>query len=290
MQTLPPSIRPERAACGLERLVVENSLGEAVVYLQGAQVMHFAPRGERPLLWAADESHFAPDRKNRGGVPLFWPWFAPVGEKSHLHTGGWVRERAWTLLAASDTTDGATELEFTVAPEKELEYWPATLVPHLRVRVSTTLDLSLTTTNHGDTPVIFEDALHTYFAVSDVRQVVFHGLGGKPYIDYFEDLKRKVEPSGPVRVTEPTCHIHFGESSMAIEDPDWGRRITIAPRGAGASVLWSPGDARAAELKDLGDQWPKMVCLESANCLDARVTLPPGATHTTSVAYGVERI
>ena len=63
MPTLPPSVRLERAACGLERLIVKNAFSEAVVYLQGAQVMHFAPHGEKPLLWAADESYFGPGRK-----------------------------------------------------------------------------------------------------------------------------------------------------------------------------------------------------------------------------------
>src|SRR5262245_21626075 len=102
MPSLPSSLRSERSGCGLERLVVTNTLGEAVIFPQGAQVMHFAPRGEKPMLWAADEKHFAPGRKNRGGVPIFWPWFAPLGDKAHLHTGGWVRERVWTLEAAED--------------------------------------------------------------------------------------------------------------------------------------------------------------------------------------------
>jgi glucose-6-phosphate 1-epimerase len=77
---------------------------------------------------------------------------------------------------------------------------------------------------------------------------------------------------------------------MAIDDLIWGRRITITPQGAGASVLWSPGEDRAAELKDLGSQWTRMVCLESANCMDASIILPPGATHETKVEYGVQRL
>lgn len=285
---LPASTRLETSAAGLERLVVSNAHAEALIYLQGAQVMAFAPRGQQPMLWAADEKFYAKDKKNRGGVPIFWPWFAPVGDKGHLHTGGWVRERPWKLESARDLADGRTALVFTIAPEKELECWPATLAVRYEVTVGAQLALRLATTNRGSQPVVLEEALHTYFAISDIANISFGGLESKPYLDYFRDCQRKVGAPAPFRVNEPSCHIYFTQSCpLTITDGGLKRRILITPTDGNAAVLWSPGDKLAAELQDLGPAWRQMVCLETANCFDAAVTLAPGASHAMGVAYAI---
>lgn len=286
---LSASTRLETSVAGLDRLIVSNAHAEAVIYLQGAQVMHFCAHGQEPLLWAAKEKHFAKGKKNRGGIPIFWPWFAPVGDKAHLHTGGWVRERPWRLESAEDLADGGTRLSFVITPEKKLECWPDTLAVRHEVTVGAQLELRLSTTNQGDKPVVLEEALHTYFSISDIGDVTFGGLENKPYLDFFGGSERKAGVSVPFKVAEPSCHIYFtGSCPMTITDPGMKRRILITPTDGNAAVLWSPGDERAAELKDLGPAWRRMVCLETANCFDAAVTLAPGASHTVGVKYAVE--
>jgi len=288
---LPVSTRLETSAAGLDRLVVSNVHAEAVIYLQGAQVMHFAPHGHKPLFWAADEMFYAKNKKNRGGVPIFWPWFVPVGDKAHLQTGGWVRERVWLLDSARDLSDGRTVLAFTLSPEKELERWPATLQVSYEVTVGAQLELRLTTTNQGSESVVLEEALHSYFAISDISHVSFGGLENKHYLDYYEECARKVERGGPFKVSVPTCRIYYTQSCpMTISDCGLKRRIVITPTEGGAAVLWSAGDARAAELKDLGAAWRQTVCLETANCFDAAITVASGASHAVGVRYGIELI
>ena len=44
-------------------------------------------------------------------------------------------------------------------------------------------------------------------------------------------------------------------------------------------LLWNPWTAKAARLTDLGDVWPGMLCIETANAAENSVTLAPGATH-----------
>jgi hypothetical protein len=55
MERLPDGARLEKGPGGVERLVLEASDGEAFVYLHGAHVAHFAPKGERPVLWMSAE-------------------------------------------------------------------------------------------------------------------------------------------------------------------------------------------------------------------------------------------
>ena len=54
----------------------------------------------------------------------------------------------------------------------------------LRVTFAQTfLEIDLTITNTDPGPFTFEEALHTYLAVSDVRQVSIDGLDGVGYLD-----------------------------------------------------------------------------------------------------------
>ena len=53
MERLPDGARLEKGHGGLERLVLSALDGEAVVYLQGAHVAHFQPRGGNPPRAAA---------------------------------------------------------------------------------------------------------------------------------------------------------------------------------------------------------------------------------------------
>ena len=54
-----------------------------------------------------------------------------------------------------------------------------------------TLSLRLTVQNRAAHPIIFEEALHSYFAVSDITAVAISGLGGTTYIDKTEGARRK---------------------------------------------------------------------------------------------------
>src|SRR5206468_2712115 len=75
--SVPGVVKIESGAGGLPRVAVTSPLADAHVYLHGAHVTHFAARGQKPLLFLSAESHFAPDKPIRGGVPICFPWFGP---------------------------------------------------------------------------------------------------------------------------------------------------------------------------------------------------------------------
>lgn len=269
-------------------LRIQNAHAEALVCLQGAQIMHFQPHGEKPLLWAADPKHWVAGKNLRGGVPVCWPWFGTHQTDKELPMHGWVRQRLWTLLESGDLPDGSTRLLLGIQPETDLAGWPAELEVSMEIIIGKTLRLRLVTRNTGATPARVEDALHTYFAVSDVRNIVIHGVGGRTYIDQFDAMARKEEPAGAVRIAAPTCRIYIGASpACEIEDKAWDRRIVVTHSGTNNSVLWSPGDTIAATMGDLGARWPEMVCLEAANCMTGVLSLAPGAVHETVAEYAI---
>ena len=74
---IPNALRVEDAPGDLVRAVISTPAAEAVIYLQGAHVTHWTPRGQRPVLFVRPLSLFAPGKPIRGGVPVIFPWFGP---------------------------------------------------------------------------------------------------------------------------------------------------------------------------------------------------------------------
>ena len=72
---IPPALTFEDTPGGLVRAVVSTPLTEAEVYLQGAHVARWSPRGQQPVLFMSSTSLFAPGKAIRGGVPVIFPWF-----------------------------------------------------------------------------------------------------------------------------------------------------------------------------------------------------------------------
>ena len=59
---IPGAVRFETGPNGLVRAVVETPDAEAIVYLHGAHLTHYQPRGDRPILFTSSASRFLPAR------------------------------------------------------------------------------------------------------------------------------------------------------------------------------------------------------------------------------------
>ena len=269
----------------LPALRIANALGEAVVCLQGAHVVHFQPTGQRPVLWLSASSWYAAGKAIRGGVPVCAPWFGPHATDAKLPAHGLLRTRAWAHTAAGETSDGRSWVTLTLAADSEmLALWPHAFTAALTITVGTSLTLELAIRNTGTAPFLLGEALHTYFAVSDVRQIRLSGLAGSVYLDKMDGGARKVQSAEPITISAQTDRVYFAtEDAVVIEDPGFQRRIFVRKAGSGATVVWNPWSEKAAVLADFGDQeWPGMVCVEAANAADSTVVVPPNFTHHLS--------
>jgi D-hexose-6-phosphate mutarotase len=65
-----------------------------------------------------------------------------------------------------------------------------------------------------------------------------------------------------------------------ISDPGFERKIRISKQGSRTTVVWNPWIAKSAKMADFGDnEYPEMVCVETANAATDRITVSPGKTH-----------
>ena len=282
--TLPASVRLDKGSGALPCLrVTSERHGTAEVYLHGAHMAAWHPRGRAPVIFLSRDSAFDPAKPIRGGVPICFPWFGPHGTDRQAPMHGFARIQPWTLTEAQDTPD-AIALTFTLTDNERTRNsaWPHPFEATYRVTLGASLEMSLKVRNAGQAPVTFEEALHTYYAVKDVREITIGGLENTDYLDKTDKFARKSQGASPVRITGETDRIYLAtRATCTIDDPGLGRKITIGKTGSDTTVVWNPWIERAKAIADIGDdEWVSFVCVETCNVGDAAVTLAPGAEHT----------
>jgi D-hexose-6-phosphate mutarotase len=272
---------------GLPVAFLKTNGCEVEVYLHGAHVTKFSKLGE-PVLFLSGQSLFAPGKAIRGGIPVIFPWFGPrqpdpVG-KSPMH--GFARLSDWRVESVQDAGE-AVSVSLALTPnELSRSLWPY----DFKLAYTATLDrdvlkLDLAVTNHGQEGFPFEEALHTYFAVGDVRHASVEGLAHTTYLDKTDNMTEKSQDAAPIQIAGETDRVYLGaQGTCTINDPGLRRRIVIAKEHSDATVVWNPWMDKAKAMADFGDdEWPNMLCVETCNVGPHAVTLAPGAVHTMKV-------
>jgi glucose-6-phosphate 1-epimerase len=167
--------------------------------------------------------------------------------------------------------------------------FPRELTLTLALSVGRTLRMALTARNVDGAAATIEEALHSYFAVSDARRIRIHGLEGVGYVDKTAAMARKPGETGPLTIASETDRVYAGTTgTVTIEDAAWGRRILVSKTGSATTVVWNPWIAKAKAMPDFGDdEWTGMVCVETANAGADTVTLAPGASHVMTATLEV---
>lgn len=269
--------------------------GEALVARQGAQVLRYAPNGQPPVIWLSDLAAFQPGRPLRGGVPVCWPWFgqfdrnpqavqAMVVPGAETPAHGFARELDWREAGARAEGEAAClrlELDLPAGHGG----WRHAAGLTLELRLDQALELTLSTHNAGREALTLSQALHTYFAVSDVRDVAITGLDGASYIDTLREWTAHAQ-QGPLSVEGELDRIYTGVSDpIAIRDPGWRRTIEIHAAGSHSAVVWNPWVDKAQRLSQFRPAaWRDMLCIETARVWDDLLEIAPGDSADMRVA------
>jgi glucose-6-phosphate 1-epimerase len=251
---------------------------------QGAQILRWRGNDGRDVLFVSKNSRFEAGKPIRGGIPVIFPWFGedPRGVgKAH----GVVRRRDWKVSEGeTDLASGriAMQVEDSSKTRKE---WDHPFRLKLQAHFGDELRIQASIENRGDAAWPFEFSLHTYLAVGDVTKVAIHGLEGAEYCDHLQGGARHAHGNEPVRITgESERFFHGTDSKVVLDDPTMGRRIEIEKRGLRSTLVWHPGQQKAAEMSDFAaDEWDKMVCIEQACVREDAMVLAPGARHDIEV-------
>ncbi|WP_448653669.1 D-hexose-6-phosphate mutarotase [Pseudomonas fluorescens] len=275
---------------------IRHNDAEVIVAQQGAHIVSYQRQGEQPLIWPNPEALFKRGKGIRTGVPVCWPWFGvfdrnPQSVKAMRQSDqpagahGFVRTALWEL-AGSAVEGDALRVDLALpVPAGGFPGWPHQVDLKLSLLLDDQLHIRLTSHNRGDDTVTLSQALHTYFAVSDVRNVQVEGLDGLAYIDTADGWSSK-QQAGLLHFTAETDRIYLDTpSQLSIVDNDWQRRLQLTSQGSNSTVIWNPWTERAKAFDDMADDgWQGMLCIETANVMDDVIALAPGESHTLGVS------
>jgi len=283
-------VRFEAGEGGLTRVVLKTPRSEAHVYLHGAHVTHFAKTGEKPVLFMSKQSLFKSDKAIRGGVPICFPWFGPRAGHPESPMHGFARTFDWEVESASAQGDATTLVLSLRASAETQKLWPHDFAARYTVIAGDTLTMALEVANTGQAELNFEEALHTYFTVSNIKDITIEGLAGVDYIDKTDGMAVKTQGQKPMKIAEETDRIYLPTTSAnTIRDPGLRRRITNAKENSDTTVIWNPWIAKAKGMADFGDdEWLNMVCIETCNVNKHAVMLAPGRSHTMTAVVSTQ--
>lgn len=272
---------------------VNHPLFRGEVLLQGAQMISFAPRGERNWLWLSEEVAYRKGTSLRGGIPVCWPWFGnacknPVEVQNAINTDqaapahGFARTADWQFGELYEAAD-RVELTMTLnATSSNQAFWRGEAEVTARwVLKANSVTVSLTTRNTGRAAVAITQALHTYFPTSDIHQTRLGGLHRQSYLDTMDNWRRKTQ-NADVRFTAETDRIYYtspGGHHLTLTTPE--HRTRIDATGSQSCIVWNPWIEKAERLGQFADDaWQRMVCAETANAADNWVNIEAGESHT----------
>src|SRR5205085_8137670 len=114
--------------------------------------------------------------------------------------------------------------------------------------------------------------------------------GGEHYFDKVLATDA-VESPEPIRITGETDRVYVNtEANCLVTDPGFAREIHIEKSGSRSTVIWNPWSEKARALADLGsEQWPHMLCVETANIGRNAVRLAPKETHLLTTIIRANR-
>lgn len=254
---------------GMPALSIEGADGSATVYLQGAHVTSWVPRGQGDVLFVSEAARFAPGESIRGGVPVAFPQFAELGP---LPMHGFAHTVAWEWSRSGDA--GA---RLTLADtEATRALWPHRFVAELDVQLGPgSLTLAFSVANRDRAAFDWAGTLHTFVAL-DTAQVALRGLGPGRFVDRACG-SRPGDDAGPVlRIGGHTDRAYLDAGPEVTAD-DGKRRVLIGKTGFRDTVIWNPGPETSARFPDLrADDYRRFVCIEAAEVRP--VTVPAGAT------------
>jgi len=276
---------------GMQRVEINGPLGQGEVYLHGAHVTSWKPVGKDEVLFLSTKSRWQEGQAIRGGIPICFPWFRAKTDDPLAPAHGFARTRTWQLQSIVETDRGVVVSLVTESDASTLRWWPAEFRLVHRVTFGSDLRLELLCTNTGKTPLRFEEALHSYYRVSDVAHTRVQGLNNVPFLDNTDSNKEKTQ-HGDVAITSQTDSAYIGTTSdVDLLDPQMRRRIRLHKENSLTTVVWNPWCEGAATLRDLGDgQWTQFLCIEASNIMGSTVNLEPGREHGLTAVLTVETL
>ena len=280
----------------LPMIKIDNKHASALISLYAAQVLSYKPKSENgvseaDLLFVSDMAYYQPGKAIKGGIPVCWPWFGNDPENSGRPAHGFARISMWYVESTATINNGDTQLTLCLTDSEETQrLWPNAFKLRLTITVGKTLRLELQTHNTGKQALTITQALHTYFAVTDINQTRVIGMDRIFYIDKTSDSEQLVKQNGDVMIDQEVDRIYTNSpAELTLVDDNSKRQIQITTSGSKTSVIWNPWVEITASMADLQDSdYLHFLCVETANAATDIVSIAMAESFSISAEYTIK--
>lgn len=267
----------------LDAIQISNPFCEALISLQGGQVLQFFSKTQnKPLLWLSDLAKFETGKAIRGGIPLCFPWFGGHPTDANLPAHGFARNSVWSLINIEENEAGhevVLELSDRVESRK---LWNYAFKLQMHIHCAKELKLEFKLSNLDSKAFEFTFAWHSYFPVQTQNAQVL-GLQGTEYIDQLDDNAIKIQNDAAIIFNAELDRIYPKTTGQFVIQQSEHEHIQIQST-AKSAVVWNPWIEKAARLNDVdNDAWQDFICVETGQISSESVTLASGE----SVAYAL---
>jgi len=257
---------------------IKNNQAEAKIALQGAHIFHYKAKNKPALLWLSETSFFKEGKAIRGGIPICFPWFGPHKTDASLPQHGFARTALWKVVLEEELDENSSHIQLQLtSTEESLKLWEYKFDVRLDIMVTSELTVTFTVTSTDTRAFEITSALHSYFNVSDITNVLVEGLDGSDYIDSLTD-KTYIQ-KGSLSISEEVDRVYFDASNRIVLH-DKPNEITLKQKGSNSLVVWNPWIEKAQKMADMPDSGYKtMLCLETGNVGKDKKIVKPKEFH-----------
>lgn len=276
---------------GFVMIDISNQYAKATISTYAGQIVSFQPNSAtEDLFFLSDKVLYQEGKSIRGGVPICWPWFGDDTSGFERPPHGFVRNQQWDVLSTEMLEDGRTSVILTTSDtDMTRELWHYEFNLELQLIIGLNLEMKLKTKNTGKQFFTITQALHTYFKVSDVSNVLIKGLDGKPYIDKLDAFAVKQQADDIIVSQEIDRIYQKSPKQISLTDSGFNRTITISSYGSDTTIVWNPWSTSVSKMADLDiESYRNFVCVETANVFtDSLTIIPAGREHVVTTVFSI---
>jgi glucose-6-phosphate 1-epimerase len=252
----------------MQGLLIKHDKCQASISLYGGQVLTWQPKGQKDVFWLSKEALYQEGKVIRGGIPLCWPWFGAHWYDRDNKAGnhGFARQKNWQIDTININAEQVI-IVLTLSVEQQHRLWPNKGLLKQYLTFGECFSQRLEMTNLSDDMAQYTGALHSYFSVSDPKNITIDNLSQLSFIDKLTGVehinKKFIHGEGPV---DRIYQASKADQVMQIVDSTWQRIIEIQSKNSQQWVFWNPGREIAQNMTDVHkNAEQEFICLEAAN-------------------------
>jgi len=230
---------PAKGKGGMDTVVLRHKSGaSAEVYLFGGTLCSYKSAGGKENIFVSPGAIWDGKKAIRGGVPLVFPQFGQPDKAMAQH--GFARSSIWTLKEVKDA-DAESSLTLTLCDsDATREKWPhAFNLEFTAALTATSLKMTMTILNSGDSPFTFHALLHTYFQIPSIAEAAVRNLSDRSYVDKVAGGEIKKDSENEILLPSFTDRIYVAADSGA-------KQVEVGQKGGGAALFDITNEATLA--------------------------------------------